>query len=146
MRFLAFVIACGATCTAQTPAAWLGAGGSGPTSGKVLQNAASWACGAQLVQASQRLYSYSCYETRRTRGALTTQVETGGALWLRDLGPLSLYAYGTVGASQSATALQGAYATGVLGLFHLRKGWSLVLASQRETTGATMKLGFGRSF
>lgn len=144
MKLLLLTTLFGLGLQAQTlPATWVGAGATGPSVGKTLQQLGSWVCAAQLVSPTQGLYSYSVYEARQVEGKLQVTVTTGGALHLRDLGRVSIYAFGNAGVTQGAT-VQAAFSTGGIAVLKLKGQLSAVFTAQRASGyGGEVRIGLG---
>ena len=135
------------TATTEVPNNWVGTWAS--WNGK-------WGGGlsyATLVAAKAQLYSYTSYVQSVAPGRpfrLLTSTETGAAMLMRQLGPVSLFGFFQGGQVNNGTNATAAFSGGLLVMFRLgRTNWTIPVAVEPSTSGLVgqtqvYKVGVGR--
>lgn len=141
------VLVCVSAACAQSN--WYGAGGAYNTTSP---QGVGWASYAHAIRPS--IWEFNLYCAYVVKGKIVTATSAGGFIPIRALGPINIYAFGTVGVAATAGNAGNTFPWGGFGdytigktLWHLDAGYMQVPSSLPGVqTQKIVLLGAGRTF
>lgn len=113
-------------------------------------HATGWGVYATELSTSQRLYSYTILQFNRGVGnTIQTFTSTGLALYIRNLGPFSIYGNATAGVGTNGSVTAGAFSGGVAAIGSFKQGspWVYVIGyniiKSTISTASSLQVGIG---